>query len=147
MKPRPSRTTSQIVVSRSFSFESAVSTWISSTSETACQSGPDDKATVTVARQGKILAKAAVPHVAVEAGQEAPPLVFAREGNAVWCVRGEKELFSDVALGVDNRDRIALIGVNGSGKSTFLKAISGLEPADTGGVTMRQGLRIGDTRA
>lgn len=32
---------------------------------------------------------------------------------------GEKVLFSDASFGMDDRDKIGLIGVNGTGKSTF----------------------------
>jgi len=42
---------------------------------------------------------------------------------------GERVLFADVTLGIDEGDKIGLIGVNGTGKSTFLKVLAGLEPA------------------
>ncbi|MDR7866929.1 MAG: ABC-F family ATP-binding cassette domain-containing protein [Sporomusaceae bacterium] len=56
---------------------------------------------------------------------------------------GERVLFADVSLGVDEGDKIGLIGVNGAGKSTFLKVIAGLEPADGGTVTLGSGVRVG----
>ena len=40
---------------------------------------------------------------------------------------GEKQLFDEVTLGVNKGDKIGVIGVNGTGKSTFLKIIAGLE--------------------
>ena len=43
---------------------------------------------------------------------------------------GEKQLFDEVTLGVNKGDKIGVIGVNGTGKSTFLKIIAGLEEAD-----------------
>ncbi len=46
-----------------------------------------------------------------------------------------KVLFDNVALGIDEGDKIGLIGVNGTGKSTFLKIIAGLESPDAGTVT------------
>ncbi len=49
---------------------------------------------------------------------------------------GEKLLFQDVAFGVEEGDRIGVIGVNGTGKSTFLKVIAGLEPPDSGSVSV-----------
>lgn len=48
---------------------------------------------------------------------------------------GEKILLDDVSFGIDEDDRIGLIGVNGTGKSTFLKIIAGLEWPDAGKIT------------
>jgi ABC transport system ATP-binding/permease protein len=55
---------------------------------------------------------------------------------------GEKRLFSGVTIGLEERDRLALIGVNGAGKSTLLRILARAEPVDAGSVTMRQGLRV-----
>lgn len=55
---------------------------------------------------------------------------------------GERVLFDKVTLGVDEGDKIGLIGVNGTGKSTFLKVIAGIEPADGGKVTLRGGAKV-----
>ena len=55
---------------------------------------------------------------------------------------GPNELFRDVSLGINEGDKCGLIGVNGTGKSTLLKIIAGVEEADTGSITMRNGLRI-----
>nr|WP_028598591.1 ABC-F family ATP-binding cassette domain-containing protein [Paenibacillus pasadenensis] len=49
---------------------------------------------------------------------------------------GEKKLFEDVSFGISDGDKIGIIGVNGTGKSTFLKAIAGIEPADSGKVVI-----------
>ena len=43
-------------------------------------------------------------------------------------------MFDEVTLGVNKGDKIGVIGVNGTGKSTFLKIIAGLEEADAGQV-------------
>lgn len=45
---------------------------------------------------------------------------------------GDKILFDDVSLGIDEGDKLGIIGVNGSGKSTLLKMIAGLEEPDAG---------------
>lgn len=45
---------------------------------------------------------------------------------------GEKTLFKDVSFGIEKGDRFGIIGVNGTGKSTFLKTIAGLEPIESG---------------
>lgn len=55
---------------------------------------------------------------------------------------GERVLFADVTFGIDEGDKIGLIGVNGTGKSTFLKVIAGIDPADNGKVTKGNSMRV-----
>ena len=55
---------------------------------------------------------------------------------------GEKVLFQDITFGIDAGQRIGLIGVNGTGKSTLLKSIAGVEQADGGQVVIGGGVRI-----
>lgn len=45
---------------------------------------------------------------------------------------GMKQLLEDVSLYLNERDKIGIVGVNGTGKSTLLKILANLEPADTG---------------
>ena len=52
-------------------------------------------------------------------------------------------LFDNVTMGVDEGDKLGLIGVNGAGKSTFLRVVAGFEPADDGRITLGGGVRIG----
>ncbi|MDQ3489981.1 MAG: ATP-binding cassette domain-containing protein, partial [Acidobacteriota bacterium] len=40
---------------------------------------------------------------------------------------GIKPLFENVTLGLEDRDKIGIIGANGSGKTTLLRVIAGLE--------------------
>ncbi|MCX7772273.1 MAG: ABC-F family ATP-binding cassette domain-containing protein [Clostridia bacterium] len=47
----------------------------------------------------------------------------------------EKTLLNGLSLGIDSSDRIGVIGVNGCGKSTFLKILAGAEKADEGKIT------------
>ncbi len=47
---------------------------------------------------------------------------------------GDRILFDQVTLGIEEGDKLGLIGINGTGKSTLLKIIAGLESADKGGV-------------
>ena len=54
----------------------------------------------------------------------------------------ERQLFHKLSFGIDDRDRIGLIGINGTGKSTLLKILAGEEESDEGTVTYRSGLRI-----
>ena len=55
---------------------------------------------------------------------------------------GEKTLFSGVDFSIDDGERVGIVGVNGTGKSTFLKAVAGLTPADDGTRVERRGLRM-----
>ena len=55
---------------------------------------------------------------------------------------GEKRLFTDVNLAVSDGDKIGIVGVNGTGKSTFLKTIAGLLPADAGTIHRQRGLEM-----
>lgn len=55
---------------------------------------------------------------------------------------GERVLFADVSFGIDDSDKIGLIGVNGTGKSTFLKIIAGLEKPDAGRVIQGSQVRV-----
>lgn len=57
-------------------------------------------------------------------------------------VFGEKIIFDDVSYGIHQGDKIGIIGINGTGKSTILKIIAGLEEPDEGQVIMQNGLRI-----
>lgn len=54
-----------------------------------------------------------------------------------------RPLFSDVSYIVNDRDRIALVGKNGAGKSTMLKIIAGAEHPTGGNVTVPNGTTIG----
>ena len=50
---------------------------------------------------------------------------------------GFKPLFENVTLGLEDRDKIGIIGANGSGKSTLLKIIAGVEVPDAAGRLVR----------
>ena len=52
---------------------------------------------------------------------------------------GIKPLFSAVTFGLDEADKIGVIGANGSGKTTLLKVIAGEEETDTGRVVVANG--------
>lgn len=56
---------------------------------------------------------------------------------------GMKLLFENVTFGVGDGDKIGIVGVNGTGKTTLLKVIAGTEPADGGAVTAGNRVRIG----
>lgn len=54
---------------------------------------------------------------------------------------GDKTIFDDISLGVHQGDKIGVLGVNGTGKSTLLKIIAGQETADEGEVIFGRGIR------
>ena len=56
---------------------------------------------------------------------------------------GEQVILDKASLSVHDGDRIGLVGRNGAGKSTFLKIISGLLPADSGEVAKKKDLIVG----
>lgn len=55
---------------------------------------------------------------------------------------GEKILFENINFTIDNGDKIGLVGVNGTGKSTFIKTIAGLVTPDYGSMIKARGLQI-----
>lgn len=54
-----------------------------------------------------------------------------------------KVVFDGVSLGVDEGDRIGVVGRNGDGKSTLLAMLAGRLTPDSGRVTVRSGVRVG----
>ena len=54
----------------------------------------------------------------------------------------EKKLLEDISLGINDKEKIGLIGVNGTGKSTLLKIIAGAEIPDDGTITKANKVRI-----
>lgn len=56
---------------------------------------------------------------------------------------GDRVLFSDVTLGVEEGDKIGIVARNGSGKSTFLNIICGAEDYDSGKITFSDGTKVG----
>lgn len=54
-----------------------------------------------------------------------------------------RTVFDEVTLGIDEGDRIGVVGRNGDGKSTLLKLLAGRLQPDGGRVTVRGGIRIG----
>lgn len=46
----------------------------------------------------------------------------------------DKTLFNDINFSINDTDKIGLIGINGTGKTTLLRIIAGAEYADTGNI-------------
>ena len=53
-----------------------------------------------------------------------------------------KKLITDATLYIGEKDRIGVVGINGTGKSTLLKLLCGMEEPDDGVVMRRNGLRV-----
>jgi ATP-binding cassette, subfamily F, member 3 len=56
---------------------------------------------------------------------------------------GPKTLFQDLNWLVTPQDRVGLVGANGTGKTTLLKVLAGLESLDYGSITRQRGMRCG----
>lgn len=55
---------------------------------------------------------------------------------------GDRMLFADFSLGVNEGDKIGIIAKNGAGKSTLLGILAGINDHDSGRITFRNGVRI-----
>lgn len=55
----------------------------------------------------------------------------------------DRWLFKDLTLGISQGDKMALVGENGTGKSTLLKILTGQIPQDGGVVSIRDGVKLG----
>src|SRR5512140_2735156 len=55
---------------------------------------------------------------------------------------GQEPLLEQVSFQIDARERVSLIGRNGTGKSTLLQILSGERPADSGSIWRQPGLRV-----
>lgn len=70
-------------------------------------------------------------------------------GNDVLTIRNlsksfdRQKLFSDIDMEIKRGERVAIIGNNGTGKTTILKMINGMLPSDTGTITLGSRVHIG----
>ncbi|MFD2202419.1 ABC-F family ATP-binding cassette domain-containing protein [Shivajiella indica] len=55
---------------------------------------------------------------------------------------GERKLFQNISFGIDQGQKIALVGINGAGKSTLMKIIMGIEVADAGNIAINQQIKV-----
>ncbi|HEY8019525.1 MAG TPA: ATP-binding cassette domain-containing protein, partial [Thermoanaerobaculia bacterium] len=56
---------------------------------------------------------------------------------------GARPLFERLTFGLQEGDRVGLVGPNGSGKTTLLKILAGIEEPDAGTRSLRKGVRVG----
>src|ERR1700734_1611144 len=55
---------------------------------------------------------------------------------------GERTILDNITLGIQEGEHLGLVGRNGSGKTTFLKILAGLQAPDSGGVTRQKNLVV-----
>jgi ATP-binding cassette subfamily F protein 3 len=73
--------------------------------------------------------------------QPASPIIAIENGSVGY--EPGKPILKNITLRIDNDDRIALLGSNGNGKSTFAKFISGRLAAESGNIKLAPSLKIG----
>lgn len=56
---------------------------------------------------------------------------------------GERELFSDLSFGINQGQKIGLVAKNGTGKTSLLNILAGLDNPDQGEINYRKGLKVG----
>ena len=64
------------------------------------------------------------------------------KGEQIHKIFGDKVIFDDISCGIDQGEKIGIIGVNGTGKTTLLRVIAGEEEPDEGQVITQNGIRI-----
>ena len=57
-------------------------------------------------------------------------------------IYGDKTIFQDASFGVHQGDKIGILGINGTGKSTLLKMIARVEEPDEGQIIRQNSLKI-----
>lgn len=57
-------------------------------------------------------------------------------------ILGDKVIFQDASCGIQEGDKIGIIGINGTGKTTFLNILAGKEETDEGSVVRQNGIRL-----
>lgn len=57
-------------------------------------------------------------------------------------IYGDKVIFDDISYGIHLGDKIGIIGINGTGKTTLLRMIAGEEEPDSGQIIRQNGLKI-----
>lgn len=78
----------------------------------------------------------------IKPGNAAGEVLISAEGLRKT-YNGTQFLFKDLDLSVSKGQKIGLLGINGTGKSTLLRVLAGFEFPDAGTVYRKKGVRIG----
>src|SRR3989344_1741499 len=65
------------------------------------------------------------------------------KANNIQKSYGVLNVLSDISFSIGQGQKIALVGHNGTGKTTLLKIVAGLEKQDAGEIELTKGIRIG----
>ncbi len=68
-----------------------------------------------------------------------PPLIIA---DAITVTKGPHRILTEVSVGLQEGDSIGVVGRNGGGKSTLLRALAGIDAVDDGRITRRSGVSL-----
>ena len=55
---------------------------------------------------------------------------------------GDKLLFSDISFIINQGEKVALVAANGTGKSSLIRALAGIEPVDSGEIQFAKNIRV-----
>ncbi|MEZ5375450.1 MAG: ABC-F family ATP-binding cassette domain-containing protein [Acidimicrobiales bacterium] len=64
------------------------------------------------------------------------------DADAVTMSRPDRDLFRDVSVTVRTGDRLGIVGINGTGKSTLLRVLAGRQQPESGTVIFGRGVRV-----
>lgn len=60
----------------------------------------------------------------------------------IYKTYGDKTIFEDASVGIQEGDKIGIVGINGTGKSTLLKMATGEETPEAGQIVLKNGLKV-----
>ena len=56
---------------------------------------------------------------------------------------GERILFEDISFGINQGQKIGFVAKNGTGKTTLMETLMGMQTPDDGKISIRKGIRVG----
>ena len=65
------------------------------------------------------------------------------DADRVSVRRADRVLFAELSVTVTDRDRVGVVGINGTGKSTLLRVLAGIQTPEEGQVRRGRGVRVG----